>query len=313
MDKKSVVIYGFGRMGLTHYAILNQLLEDANYIMVDSNKLVNSFARNNIKAMFFASDVRIKEPSDFTLICTPPMFHLGIIRECISRGDSSIFVEKPFGGVDDNYEGLSDYFDRIKVGYVLRFVPVIQWIKKNLPVEDVVAFRGSYFSNTIEKKPNGWRNGPYSGVSNEMGSHILDLAVYTLGLDKSIIEVLDKRSIVSDVDDIVSFDIRSKNIDYSFHFDWVNKNYRKPVFKLVYEMNDGSKFIVDQQKVEHVNQNDQVINKITTVDISKTTEFYLRGVEFSDQMKDFTGDQKVIGSVEESLITREIIKNVIEG
>jgi hypothetical protein len=49
MNKK-FIIYGFGRMGLTHYAILNQLIDKTDFVFVDPNKKVNYFAKTNLNA-----------------------------------------------------------------------------------------------------------------------------------------------------------------------------------------------------------------------------------------------------------------------
>ena len=47
MLTKSIVIYGFGRMGLTHYAILNQLIDNIDVTIVDLDKKVNFIAKKN--------------------------------------------------------------------------------------------------------------------------------------------------------------------------------------------------------------------------------------------------------------------------
>lgn len=309
---KSIIIYGFGRMGLTHYAILNQLIENPDITIVDMDKKINFFAKKNIPAKIISNSDKIDRKHDYAIICTPPMFHLSTIEECLNRGVNSIFVEKPFGGIKNDYTKVINSKNSVKIGYVLRFIPVIQWLKNNLPINRVTKFEGSYFSNTIEKKPKGWRNGQYSGVCNEMGSHIIDLAVYTLGLKKFTIIDKEIESVVSDVDDIASFSLTSEGKSYNFHFDWVNKEYRKPVFGLKYYLNDNSFYVVDQQKVEYYDGNNKLKNSISTVDIAASTPYYLRGVEFTNQLHDFLNDQAIIATVDDAKVTREIIKNVLK-
>lgn len=308
---KSIVIYGFGRMGLTHYAILNQLIQDADVTLVDLDKKVNFFAKKNVKATLESDVQKLNEIYDVAVICTPPMFHLSTVKDCIERGDKTIFVEKPFGGIKDDYSLVEKHADKVKIGYVMRFVPIIKWIKENIPVDQIVKFEGSYFSNTIEKKPKGWRNGGYSGVLNEMGSHIIDLAVSILGMQN--FEVVNKKvtSVVSDIDDVVDFDLLSNNVPCHFHFDWVNKNYRKPVFNLNIFLGDGTYYKVDQQKVELCSKSDELLNKITAVDLAVSCPFYLRGVEFTHQMQDLIGEQQTLATVEEALVTRRIIKEIL--
>ena len=308
--KTSIAIYGFGRMGLTHHAILNQLIKHSDFTFIDVDKRLNFFARKNINAKIVTSDKSLLEPFDYSLICTPPMFHVPIIENCLKRGDNKIFAEKPFGGIQDNFEAPVNNSEKIKVGYVMRFNPIINWVKNYVKKEDVVRYEGSYFSNTIEKKPKGWRNGEYSGVCNEMGSHIIDFAVYLLGLNEP--EILNKnvKSVISDVDDIVDVNLKADGVDYNFHFDWVNQDYRKPVFKLNIYLVDGTRYKIDQQKVEII-KNDELIDSISTVDVAEDVSFYLRGVDFTKQMQDLIGDQHTLASVEEAMVTRKLIKDIL--
>ena len=288
------LIYGFGRMGLTHYAILNQLIENGDFVFVDPDKKVNFFAKKNLNARIVCSDQNLTETFDFALICTPPMFHIPILEKCINNKIPSIFVEKPFGGVDDSFFIDVNSQERISVGYVLRFNPIVQWVKESIDIGQIVKVEGYYFSNTIEKKPKGWRNGSYSGVTNEVGAHIIDLCIYLFGLSAPIL-----------IDDL-----KDKSIKYHFHFDWVNKEYRKPVFKFVITMKDGSLFKFDQQKVEHYLDNN-LLNRVTAVDIASKVPFYLRGVEFTNQMQDFIGSKNTIATVKEALLNRTLIKKLI--
>jgi predicted dehydrogenase len=307
---KKIIIYGFGRMGLTHYAILNQLVENADFIFVEPDKKVNYFAKRNLHARIITTDESLDESFDYALICTPPMFHIPLLENCIRKKISNIFVEKPFGGVNDNFTSIVNSNQFISVGYVLRFNPIINWVKEFVDIENVLKVEGYYFSNTIEKKPRGWRNGSYSGVTNEVGAHIIDLCIYLFGL--SAPKLFDKKiySVISDVDDILIADLEDNSINFHFHFDWVNKEYRKPVFKFIITMKDGSIFKFDQQKVEHIFGNN-VLNRVTAVDIASKVPFYLRGIEFTNQMQDFIGSKNTIATVQEAMLNRSLIKKLI--
>jgi predicted dehydrogenase len=305
-----ILIYGFGRMGLTHYAILSQLIENVDFVFVDPEKKINYFAKKNINAKFESDDKNIDHEYDYGLICTPPMFHLPILKKLITNRCKNIFVEKPFGGVNDDFSSFVNTNFNISVGYVLRFNPIVQWVKEFIKPDMISEVEGYYLSNTIEKKPKGWRNGSYSGVTNEVGAHIIDLCVYLFGLTNP--NVIDKKmySIISDVDDIMIANIEENSIKYHLHFDWINKQYRKPVFKFVLKMKDGTQFKFDQQKIEHF-KNDMLLRRITSVDIVEKVPFYLRGIEFTNQMLDLIGPKKIISSYSEALITRALIKQLI--
>ena len=168
------------------------------------------------------------------------------------------------------------------MGYVLRFNPCIKWIKNNINPDDIIKINCNYLSNTIQTKPSGWRNGPYSGVLNEMGSYIIDLIFYLTNLEQY--EIIDSKvtSLITDIDDIVEFQIQSKNTTINFYFDSVNKKMRKPVFNFEFELKDGVKVIFDQQNI-YFKKGDQLERHISSNDLSEKVPYYLRGVEFTSQ------------------------------
>ena len=128
--------------------------------------------------------------------------------------DKKIFVEKPFGGfINSKF----DYHNNnVFIGYVLRHNPIVQWIKKNIDPKQVIDVKAQFLSNTLQTKPKGWRNGEYSGVLNEVGSHILDLSNYLFNLKNYKIVSKKIESVISDVDDIVTLEIESNKKKYNF-------------------------------------------------------------------------------------------------
>ena len=59
--KKKILIYGFGRMGLTHFSILNGLNPDLDFSVIEPNKLLRKILKKNINAKFYADDSTLKE------------------------------------------------------------------------------------------------------------------------------------------------------------------------------------------------------------------------------------------------------------
>ena len=211
-----ILIYGFGRMGLTHFSILNGLNPDINFSVIEPNKILRTLLKKNINANFYADDSSLDEPFDITLITTPPSIHIKLMKKSLKRGDRKIFVEKPFGGFSNiKLESTLD-LSAVYIGYVLRFNPCIQWIKSNINPDEIKSIHGQYLSNTIEKKPKGWRNGQFSGVCNEMGSHVIDLIQYIINYNELDLINSEAQSVISDVDDIVQANLKTKNdIDVS--------------------------------------------------------------------------------------------------
>ena len=75
-----VLIYGFGRMGLTHFSILNGLNSEIDFSVVEPNKVLRTLLKKNINSKFYADDSTLKDPFDITLITTPPSLHLQLLK-----------------------------------------------------------------------------------------------------------------------------------------------------------------------------------------------------------------------------------------
>lgn len=304
-----ILIYGFGRMGITHYSILNSIVDDAKFTFVEPNKLLNFISKKNIKGKFVSSDKNLKNSYDLTLITTPPFVHKDIIERSLKRGDKKIFVEKPFGGYNNTkFEVQSE---NIFIGYVLRFNPIVNWVKENIDPKGIEECSAKYLSNTIENKPNGWRNGHFSGVLNEMGSHVIDMINYLFDISDFKLLNVDIKSIISDVDDIAEFSLQSKQRKFNFYFNWVEKSIRKPVFGISLKLKNGDSILIDQQKIV-INKGDQE-KVISVVDIREEIPFYLRGIDFTKQMQDLVNNQERMCSFDEGLLVNKLMKEVIQA
>ena len=309
-----ILIYGFGRMGLTHFSILNGLNPDLDFSVIEPNKILRKILQKNINAKFYADDSSLKQAFDITLITTPPSIHLQLLEKSINRGDKKIFVEKPFGGYTNTNLNNIPESNSIHIGYVLRFNPCIQWVKTNINPLDIKSIHGQYLSNTIEKKPTGWRNGSFSGVLNEMGSHVIDLIQYIVGNDQMEVLSSKKESIVSDIDDIVEATLKTKNdISISMYFNWVKKEIRKPVFGIEVQMKDGYKYSIDQQQINKYSSTGDFIEKVAVTDLAKPVPFYLRGVDFTDQMLDLLGDNKIMASINDALAVNTLMEKILNN
>ena len=307
-----ILIYGFGRMGLTHFSILNSLNSEIEFSVIEPSKILRAILKKNINAKFYADDSTLKEPFDITLITTPPFAHLQLLEKSKKRGDKKIFIEKPFGGYTNINIKNGLELNSVSIGYVLRFNPCIQWIKANINPQDIKSIHGQYLSNTIEKKPIGWRNGAFSGVLNEMGSHVIDLMQYIIGISQMDVISSKKESIVSDVDDVVEASLKTKNdISISIYLNWVKKDVRKPVFGIDIEMKNGIKYSIDQQQINKYNADGEFIEKVAVTGLAKAVPFYLRGVDFTDQMLNLLGDQKIMASLNDALAVNKTMEKIL--
>ena len=119
------------------------------------------------------------------------------------------------------------------------------------------------------------------------------------------------QSIISDVDDIVEANLKTKNeIDVSLYFNWVNKKVRKPIFGIDIEMKNDYKYCIDQQQINKYKK-DEFITKISVTDLAKTVPYYLRGVDFTDQMIDLTNNNKIMSTAKQALSVNKTIAKIL--
>ena len=309
----NILIYGFGRMGLTHFSILKGLNPKLKFSIIEPNKILRLILKKNIDANFYSDDSGLNDVFDITLITTPPSIHLELFDKSIKRGDKKIFIEKPFGGHSNIDFDNTFNFKPLYIGYVLRFNPCIQWVKSNISAENIHSIHGQYLSNTIESKPKGWRNGRFSGVLNEMGSHVIDLLQYIIGTNEMDVQTSKKESIISDVDDIVEATLKTKNnLEVSIYLNWVKKEIRKPVFGIDIKLKDGSKYFIDQQQIKKYSASGEYLSKLTITDLAQTVPFYLRGVDFTNQMKSLLGDGKEMAKLDDALGVNIIMNKILK-
>ena len=97
MNKIKIGIIGLGRMGLTHYSILNMHPDVEIIAIADKTKLIVSYAKKYLQNINIYDDFEnlIKnEYLDAIIICTPPKLNKQIIKLALQR-NLNIFAEKP--------------------------------------------------------------------------------------------------------------------------------------------------------------------------------------------------------------------------
>ena len=91
-----VIIYGFGRMGLTHFSILNALNPNIFFTVIEPNKILREILKRNINAKFYADDSNLDSPFEICIITTPPSLHRS--RKKVFTEKTKNICRKPFGG-----------------------------------------------------------------------------------------------------------------------------------------------------------------------------------------------------------------------
>ena len=118
------------------------------------------------------------------------------------------------------------------------------------------------------------------------------------------------KSHISDVDDEVSARVNSKSRQFNFYFNWVDKSIRKPVFEFKLEMLNGDKYVFDQQNVI-LNKNNGKQQKLSVAHMCETVPYYLRGIDFTQQMQDLIGKKKNLCKINDGILVNRIMYEII--
>jgi predicted dehydrogenase len=296
---------GFGRMGLTHFSILNTHPSVKLVSVCDQSATMLKILNKYQPVRTYKDYVKMLEDSDLdcVLISTPADSHGEIIRACLKR-DLHIFVEKPLTmSVSEGEAVMADLGGKPlinQVGYVNRFNEVFMEVKRlvvDRVIGDVVSFSSEMYGATVLKdSKSSWRGSKKTGggCMNEFASHCIDLVVYLLGQPDSVSGSVLQSIYSSEVEDLVSSTfICNKGFSGSIMANWSDETFRKPT-NIVRIVGTDGKIIADKHayklylKTAHQgNGFEQGWNTRYITDFAKSVRFYVRGNEFTRQLDYF--------------------------
>lgn len=308
MDTKKIKvgIVGAGRMGITHYSIINSHPDVTVAAIAEPSTLISALLTKVLKVRTYkdAATLLAKEPLDALLVCTPPALNYEILKAAQARGVHA-FVEKPFLLSSAQGRELAALFDAKglvnQVGYVTRFNEVFVRVKKFVDdgvLGKVHVVRNEVYSDTIssEQDDSGWRASHASGggVTYEMASHVIDLANYLFGRPQGVGGTGMTKVFSKNVEDIVSstFTYQGGMVG-TLYANWCEKSYRKPVSKLeVFGLNGkivadrhGLKLFLAKEDARHGLSKGW--NTLYYTDLCGNVPFYVRGTDFTAQLYHF--------------------------
>lgn len=305
--KLNLGIIGAGRMGITHYSIINNHPNVDIKGIADPSSLIKSIFSKYIKGVSIFkdyNDLLDSMPLDAILVCTPPNLNYSIIKSAYELG-IHVFVEKPFSTNTIHAKELDQLYTTgnliNQVGYVNRFNDIFCKVKDLLEkkvIGDIIRFKSEMFSCTITKhdEGSGWRmsreNG--GGAVYEMASHAIDLVNFMIGKPRKVMGSILTSFYSKNVEDIVSSTfLLDKNISGTLYVNWSDESYRKPTNKLEIFGSKG-KIIADQHslKIFLIEENKPLRlqdgwNTFYITDIFNSVPFYVRGNEFTRQLYHF--------------------------
>lgn len=333
-SKIRIGIIGAGRMGITHFSIINSHPNVEITAIADPSKLIVSLLKKYTGVTTYKGYKELLNGDlvDAVLVCTPPHLHFNILKLASEKG-VHVFCEKPF--TTDFKEGkeLAEIFASKylvnQVGYVNRyndvFVKAKELISKGV-IGNIVRFKSEMFSCTVSKPDNGegWRSNSQTGggALYEMGAHAIDLVNYLIGKPDKVIGSSLNKIFSNNVEDALSSTfLYNDGKSGTLYVNWSDTSFRKPSNKIEI-FGDNGKLLADQHSLKiFLNKDNSEFkfkagwNTLYITDLFRPVPFYVRGNEFTRQLYDFVdvivGTKKInICSFEDGVDTLEIIDKI---
>ena len=178
MIKISVV--GLGQMGVNH---LNNLLNIKNINLISIyDKIKRKDLENKYNSKFSENIKKVINNTDAIIIATPTTTHFKYFLEC-SKKIKNIFIEKPLVTNVKQFKKILQITKKkkinLKVGYIERYNPTIQLIKKILKKNKILNLDFIRTNNRQNKIKD-------TNVIFDIMTHDIDLALYLSGDVKKI-------------------------------------------------------------------------------------------------------------------------------
>ncbi len=321
MNKIKIGIIGMGRMGITHYSILNSHPQVEIVAVADTSKMTLDLLKKYVQGLQVFKDYKElidKSCPDAIIVCTPPNLHFEVCSYAFEK-NINVIAKIPFTADVNEDKELKQKFEAKglvnQVGYVNRFNDVFIAVKKYVDkglIGDIIRFKSEMFSCTVSKKEEteSWRsfreNG--GGAVYEIAAHAIDLVDYIIGPPDQIVGTSMNQILSKHVEDIVSSTFIYKNgCSGTLYVNWCDTSYRKPANKLELFGTKG-KIMADQHGIKvFLNDDDAETgykkgwNTIYITDIFTPVPFYVRGNEFTRQLYHFA--DTILGKVKGDICT----------
>lgn len=304
-DKLNVAVVGMGKMGLSHFAIVNAhpavtaIACESTGFLADglekyiSNKVCRSYA-----------DLLAYDDLDAVVIATPSRSHAAMARQALDKR-LHVFCEKPFCLDWRDSEALSAQAAEHglvgQVGYHYRFVASFREMKRILDsgalgrVTQVLA--EAYGPVVLAPKRGTWRTDKAEG-----GGSLFDYAAHPVNLLNWFFGVPDAVSgsvltpVFSDAtDDQVCATMQWQDgLVAQLAVNWSDESFRKMSTKISITGTNG-RVVADRQECQlYLRQTSPVLPDYEkgwtvryTTDLTQDQWFYLRGEEYSAQIDRF--------------------------
>lgn len=219
----NVLLIGFGSIGRRHYDVLSK------FSQIESIDLITKQQINNIHSFKFLEEVDNINIYDYFVIATQTNKHFEQLKYLEENVENKlIFCEKPLFETKKN---LLIKKNKVFIGYVLRFHPLLKKLKTFLEDETVIKVNVDCGQYLPTWRPNSNYKDCYSAKKEEGGGVLLDLSHeidYVQWLFGKITEIKSYQVKISDLE-IDSDDLTmligktNKNVFVNVSMDYISK------------------------------------------------------------------------------------------
>ncbi len=295
---------GFGRMGITHFAILNSHPEVEVVGIADPSRPMRAILDSHVEVPLFSDHRELLKTArpDAVVVAPPTRFHEATVRDALEAG-AHVFVEKPLTLSAADSQGLAEIAKQrglvTQVGFVHRSNEVFLEAKRLLGagvIGEVRTFSSEMYGATISKEPSGWRGDAKEGGGclYEFAAHAIDLVVFMLDAPVSVGGASLDRVFSASVEDLVSATLFLPDGQAGrLEVNWSDGAYRKPTNRITIFGTKG-KIIADPyclavwvRESNRAEGLEEGWNRRYITDLAKPVRFYVRGNSFTNQLDDF--------------------------
>jgi predicted dehydrogenase len=311
----NIGVVGLGKMGIMHTCLLNTLPRVKISALCDKSRLMRIIGKRVLPKCLLTDklDKLMDLPLDAIYVLTPIPSHYHIIKEICAKGIvCNLFVEKTLASNYTQSEELCKLAQSKKginmVGYMKRFAVTFNQAKKYLDKQmlgDLLSFDAYAFSSDFANVPEGSSiSKARGGVLEDLGSHVVDLALWFFG-DLGVASAKIDSRITQNSADSVNFEVTGLNgLQGRFAVSWYKKGYRMPEFGLAIQGTDGKLAVNDDEVRLEINHKPP--KNWYRQDLNDNVGFLLGGPEY------YREDEHFINSVLSGTISKSDFESAIK-
>lgn len=298
-------LIGLGKMGISHYAILNThpdvqvvgVCDSSSFMTGCMSKVSDATFFNDYSKMLAACDL------DCVMIATPTSSHKKIVSDCLDK-NLHVFVEKPFCLHLEQGCKMVDAAQAKQVvnqvGFHNKFIGAFRKVKEFVDaglIGEIYHICGEAYGPVVLKaKGKTWRTkkSEGGGCLHDYASHVIDLMNYYVGPPNAVAGTVLQKIFSRDVEDAVFSTLYYPDgLTGRLSVNWSEETYRKMSTLITLQGKKG-KIIVHRQECKvylkepssRFNLEDGW-NVLYTTELTEPVWFYLRGEEYSAQIDYF--------------------------